>query len=149
MNKRIIDASGVAKANASGVVKVNALGAAQANTLGIAKAMVAACAAVASIGAVHAADIANGREIVERTNCAACHGAQMSEPVSPDYPKLAGQHADYLYWTLRQYQMGGGNPSFGRDHAIMAAQVQSLSESDLKDIAAYIESLKGDLVIKK
>ncbi|WP_373566387.1 MULTISPECIES: c-type cytochrome [Mycetohabitans] len=125
MKKRIIEASGVAKA------------------------MIAACAAVVSIGATHAADIGNGRAIVERTNCAACHGAGLDKPVTPDYPKLAGQHADYTYWALRQYQMGGGNPSFGRDHAIMAAQVQSLSESDLKDIAAYIESLKGDLVLKK
>ncbi|WP_422392488.1 c-type cytochrome [Mycetohabitans rhizoxinica] len=125
MKKRIIEASGVAKA------------------------MVAACAAVVSIGAAQAADIGNGRALVERTNCAACHGAELSTPVSPDYPKLAGQHADYTYWTLRQYQMGGGNPSFGRDNAIMAAQVQNLSESDLKDIAAYVESLKGDLVLKK
>ncbi len=55
----------------------------------------------------------------------------------------------YVYWALRQYQMGNGNPHFGRNNAIMAAQVQSLSQSDLKDIAAYIESLNGDLVLKK
>lgn len=117
--------------------------------LGVARAALAACAAVASIGTAHAANVANGHAIVERTNCAACHGVGLNKPVNPDYPKLAGQHADYIYWTLRQYQMGGGNPSFGRDNALMAAQVQSLSESDLKDIAAYVESLKGDLVLKK
>jgi cytochrome c553 len=27
--------------------------------------------------------------------------------------------------------------------------VQSLSQSDMKDLAAYIESLKGDLIDKK
>lgn len=125
MKKRIIEAASVVKATA------------------------AALAAVASIGAAQAADIANGRAIVERTNCAACHGPGLNKPVSPDYPKLAGQHADYIYWSLRQYQMGGGNPTFGRNNAIMAAQVQSLSESDLKDIAAYVQSLKGDLLVKK
>jgi cytochrome c553 len=45
--------------------------------------------------------------------------------------------------------MGNGNPNFGRSNAIMAAQVQNLSQSDLKDLAAYIESLNGSLVLKK
>jgi cytochrome c553 len=31
----------------------------------------------------------------------------------------------------------------------MAAQVQSLSPDNIRDIAAYIESIKGDLVLKK
>ena len=83
------------------------------------------------------------------TNCAACHGVNLNKPVSPEYPKLAGQHADYVYWALRQYQMGNGNPHFGRNNPIMQAQVQSLSQSDMKDIAAYVESLSGDLVEKK
>jgi cytochrome c553 len=113
------------------------------------KAAAAVLMAVGTIGAAHAADISNGRAIVERTNCAACHGPGLNKPVSPDYPKLAGQHADYIYWALRQYQMGAHNENFGRDNAIMSAQVQSMSEGDLKDIAAYVESLKGDLIEQK
>jgi cytochrome c553 len=96
-----------------------------------------------------AADAANGKAIVERSNCAACHGAGLNKPVTPEYPKLAGQHASYVYWALRQYQMGNGNPHLGRSNPIMQAQVQSLSQSDMKDIAAYVESLPGDLVQKK
>jgi cytochrome c553 len=98
-----------------------------------------------------AADAANGKVLVDSHSCAACHGAGLSKPVSPEYPKLAGQHASYIYWALRQYQVqaGTGNPIFGRNNAIMQAQVQSLSQSDMKDIAAYVESLKGDLVDKK
>jgi cytochrome c553 len=116
-----------------------------------------ACTAASLIGAIgvlamqpaHAADASNGKVLTEAHNCAACHGPNLNKPVSAEYPKLAGQHADYLYWALRQYQMGNGNPNFGRSNAIMSAQVQSLSEGDLKDIAAYIESLPGDLVLKK
>jgi cytochrome c553 len=119
-----------------------------------------ACTAAALIGAIgainvlamqpaHAADAGNGKVLAESHNCAACHGPNLNKPVSAEYPKLAGQHADYLYWALRQYQMGNGNPNFGRNNPIMAAQVQSLSQSDLKDISAYIESLDGDLVVKK
>lgn len=97
----------------------------------------------------HAADITNGKVLAERNNCAACHGADFNQPISPDYPKLAGQHADYLYFSMRAYQMGNGNQLVGRNHQIMQVQVQSLSQSDLRDISAYIESLPSDLVQKR
>ncbi|HEX7683297.1 MAG TPA: cytochrome c [Trinickia sp.] len=106
-------------------------------------------AAIGAIGPAHAASIDNGKALVESHNCAACHGATFNKPVSNDYPKLAGQHADYLYWALRAYQAGTANPNFGRNNPIMQAQVQSLSLSDMKDIAAYLESLPGVLVDKK
>jgi cytochrome c553 len=117
----------------------------------------AVCASAAMMGlmglvaanAAHAADAGNGKVLADSHNCAACHGVNLNKPVSPEYPKLAGQHADYIYWSLRQYQMGNGNPHLGRNNAIMQAQVQSLSQSDMKDIAAYVESLSGDLVQKK
>ncbi|BAN22655.1 c-type cytochrome [Caballeronia insecticola] len=113
-----------------------------------------ACAAAALIGmtafgTAHAADAGNGKALSDSHNCAACHGPGLNKPVSGEYPRLAGQHATYIYWALRQYQIGGNNPNFGRNNAIMAAQVQSLSQSDLKDLAAYIESLDGSLVLKK
>jgi cytochrome c553 len=113
-----------------------------------------ACMAASLVGVIawqpaRAADEGNGKVLAESHNCAACHGPNLNKPVSAEYPKLAGQHADYVYWALRQYQMGIGNPNFGRSNAIMAAQVQSLSESDMKDLAAYIESLPGDRVLKK
>ncbi|WNC88769.1 c-type cytochrome [Paraburkholderia sp. FT54] len=114
----------------------------------------AACASAAVLGLVaanlaHAADAGNGKVLSDSHNCAACHGVNLNKPVSPEYPKLAGQHSDYVYWALRQYQMGNGNPHLGRNNPIMQAQVQSLSQSDMKDIAAYVESLNGDLVQKK
>jgi cytochrome c553 len=109
----------------------------------------AALAAALALHPAHAADASNGKVLADSHNCAACHGVNLNKPVSPEYPKLAGQHADYVYWALRQYQMGGNNPHLGRNNPIMQAQVQSLSQSDMKDLAAYIESLKGDLVDKK
>ena len=114
----------------------------------------AVCATVAFTGlvaanAAHAADASNGKVLADAHNCAACHGANLNKPVSPEYPKLAGQHADYVYWALRQYQMGTSNPHLGRNNPIMQAQVQSLSQGDMKDLAAYIQSLDGDLVQKK
>ena len=37
--------------------------------------------------------------------CAACHGADGNAP-SADFPKLAGQHRDYLAKALRDYKSG-------------------------------------------
>ena len=108
-----------------------------------------ALAGVAALNPALAADAARGKTLVDSHNCAACHGAGLNQPISPEYPRLAGQHADYIFWALRQYQMGTGNPNLGRNNPIMQAQVQTLSEADMRDIAAYIETLQGSLVNRK
>ena len=81
--------------------------------------------------------------------CASCHGAGLNAPVLPIYPKLAGQYPDYLFYTLKSYKVGSGNPQYGRNNAIMGALVQGYSDADMKDIAAYIASLPGNFVIRK
>ena len=43
-------------------------------------------------------------DLLKKGNCASCHGANLSKPIDPSYPKLAGQHADYLYVALKAYQ---------------------------------------------
>jgi len=95
-----------------------------------------------------AADLNNGKALVEKGNCASCHGANLNTPIAPAYPKIAGQHADYLYHALKAYQVTN-NPNIGRGNAVMAGQVKAFSQSELKDIAAYVASLPGSLVIKK
>jgi len=108
-----------------------------------------------------AADVAAGKALVDKGGCVACHGAGLNAPISPDYPRLAGQHADYIYHALLAYQTTN-NPLVGRSNAIMAGQVNAnpaatgkdgkprpFTRAELKDIAAYIESLPGDLVTKK
>lgn len=111
------------------------------------KLMLALCL-VAGFSVAQAADKANGEALVAKNNCASCHGAGMKAPISPEYPKLAGQHADYLYHALAAYQTAD-NPQVGRSNAIMQGQVKALSKKELKDIAAYIASLPGDLILKK
>ena len=78
--------------------------------------------------------------------CASCHGANFSKPIDPSYPKLAGQHADYLAVTLHAYSVQG-NPQVGRSNAIMAGQVKQFSRSELKAMAKYIGSLPGELSV--
>jgi cytochrome c553 len=107
---------------------------------------------LSSIGLVHvanAASVEKGQALVEKANCASCHGAGLNAPILPAYPKLAGQYPDYLFYALKAYKVGNGNAQYGRNNAIMGSQVQVFSEADLQDIAAYIASLPGNFVIKK
>jgi cytochrome c553 len=76
--------------------------------------------------------------------CASCHGANYSKPIDPSYPKIAGQHGDYLATALRAYATTG-NPNVGRGNAIMAGQVKQFKPAELKAIAAYLGSLPGEL----
>jgi cytochrome c553 len=66
-----------------------------------------------------------------KTVCAACHGADGNTPLSPDFPKLGGQHYDYLLHSMKSYKSGA------RRNAVMAPQVQNLTTKDLEDLAAY------------
>lgn len=96
----------------------------------------------------NAADLKKGQELVAKGACIACHGENLNKPVVAEYPKLAGQPADYLYHALKAYKVAN-NPNIGRNNAIMAGQVAQFSNQDLKDMAAYIASLPGTMVMKK
>ena len=82
--------------------------------------------------------------LLAKGNCASCHGANFNKPIDGAYPKIAGQHADYLYVALKSYQVEG-NPQVGRGNAIMAGQVKQFKREELKAIAKYIGSLPGEL----
>jgi cytochrome c553 len=82
--------------------------------------------------------------LLEKGKCVTCHGTDFNTSISPEYPKLAGQYADYLYVALKAYQVGG-NPMVGRSNPTMQAQVQGFTHAELKLLAGYLGSLKTDL----
>lgn len=83
-------------------------------------------------------------ELVKKANCVSCHGENYSKPIDGSYPKLAGQHADYLYVALKAYQTEG-NPQVGRAHAVMSSMAKLYTHAELKDMAKYIGSIDGEL----
>jgi cytochrome c553 len=104
---------------------------------------------LSSIGLTQAASVDKGQALVEKANCTSCHGAGLNAPILPVYPKLAGQYEEYIYYALRAYKVGNSNAQFGRNNAVMSSQAQALSDVDMQDIAAYVASLPGNLVVKK
>jgi cytochrome c553 len=82
--------------------------------------------------------------LLQRGACVSCHGANFNKGIDPSYPKIAGQHADFLYVALKAYKTEG-QAQLGRANAIMGAQVKQFSLAELKAMANYIGSLPGDL----
>ena len=108
-----------------------------------------ACAAMLlSFNTFAAGNIEAGKAATEKYNCASCHGKDFNSPIDPSYPKLAGQHQDYLEHALVAYQRGKDGAN-GRGNAIMGAQAKPLSHQDIQNIAAYLHSLPGSLVLRK
>ena len=83
-------------------------------------------------------------KLLATANCVSCHGANFASPIDPSYPKLAGQHADYLYSALKSYQVDH-NPLMGRSNAIMMGMARPFTHPEIKAIAAYLSSLPSDL----
>ena len=96
-----------------------------------------ALAACVGSPAFAAGDAASGKQ--KSQACAACHGPDGNTPTGPDFPRLAGQHYDYLLKSLRDYKSGA------RKNPIMGSQVGNLSPQDMADIAAYYAGQKGSL----
>ena len=103
--------------------------------------LTAACIALLASGA-HAADAAKGKEKADQI-CASCHGKDGNPPIDPSYPKLAGQHRDYLERALLDYK------SEARKNAIMVGQAKQLSRQDIQNLAAYYASLPGQLSLRR
>jgi cytochrome c553 len=83
-------------------------------------------------------------ELLKKGACASCHGENLSKPIDPSYPKLAGQHADYLFVALKAYQTEK-NPHVGRSNPVMMGMAKPYTQKELKELSAYIASLPGDL----
>ena len=82
--------------------------------------------------------------LLNKGGCIACHGGNFSTPIDPTYPKLAGQHADYLFVALKSYKTEG-HATWGRSNPIMAGMAQQFSTAELKELAGYLHAQAGEL----
>jgi len=90
-------------------------------------------------GSAFAGNAAAGKEKAKA--CAACHGAD-GNSTSADFPRLAGQHADYIVKSLQAYKAGT------RKNPIMAPMGSTLSQRDMEDLAAYFSHQQGLVTFK-
>lgn len=92
--------------------------------------LVAGLAAFATFAtfAIQAGDPEAGQ--AKSVTCAACHGVD-GNSVNPEWPTIAGQHANYIVTQLKAYQDGT------RNNPMMMGMVAGLNEQDMKDLAAF------------
>ena len=83
-------------------------------------------------------------ELLKKGACVSCHGDNFAKPIDPSYPKIAGQHADYLFVALKSYK-AEKNPNVGRGNAIMGGVAKQFTNAELKELAGYVGSLDGEL----
>lgn len=95
-------------------------------------ATMAAAAGLCAASLAQAADLQAGAAKAKEV-CVACHGLDGNSP-SPDFPKLGGQHGDYLAHSLQAYKDGR------RKNAIMAGFATALTAKDIENLAAYYAS---------
>jgi cytochrome c553 len=80
------------------------------------------------------ADTVKGQQVAAQI-CAACHNPDGNSAVAAN-PKLAGQHADYIYKQLKNFKADGAKPA-ERNSPVMGGMVAALSDQDMKNVAAW------------
>ena len=97
-------------------------------------------ASLLGLGCAHAADALADVKPGDATagqakaaTCGACHGVD-GNPTMPQYPKLAGQHEDYITRQVELFKTGK------RVNPVMMGFIGSLSVQDMHDIGAYFAS---------
>jgi cytochrome c553 len=76
--------------------------------------------------------------------CAACH-SPTGAGIPKNFPKVAGQYADYTYAQLQAFKSGQrGNDAAGKDAQgrIMASIAQKLTDTQMKALADYTSGLR-------
>jgi len=67
--------------------------------------------------------------------CTGCHGAQAQG--NAGFPRLAGQHADYVVKQLQVFQRTDDRP----EGSIMKTVAHALTAQDIEDVAGYVQTL--------
>lgn len=83
-------------------------------------------------------DAARGQQIASQV-CVTCHNADGNSTISGN-PRLAQQHADYLYKQLVDYSPGQGQAKPARENPVMNGFASQLSDADKRNVAAWFSS---------
>ena len=82
--------------------------------------------------------------LLQKGACISCHGDNFNKPVDPGYPKIAGQHKDYLFVALKSYKVEN-QATWGRSNGVMGGIAKQFSNAELKALSAYLAGLQGEL----
>lgn len=82
---------------------------------------------------------ADGAKLYAEKTCVACHGKDGKKPLTPDYPKIAGQNAKYVERQMLDIKSGArANGS----SAAMKGVMHLVSDAEIKVLSEYIAAMK-------
>ena len=81
----------------------------------------------------------DGAALYQTKTCFACHGRDANTPLQPDYPRLAGQNADYAYNQMQDIKSGARNNG---QTAAMKGIMHLVSDEELRAIADWLATLE-------
>jgi cytochrome c553 len=70
--------------------------------------------------------------------CASCHGPQ-GKGIPTQFPRLAGQHGEYVYAQLNNFRVGERSNDGAKMMRSIAAK---MTDADMKAVASYIQGLR-------
>jgi cytochrome c len=97
--------------------------------------VLAAGAALLSLGIVADASAADGEALFKSKTCWSCHGKDAKTPIMPMYPKIAGQNADYAYNQMKDIKSGARNNG---QTAAMKGVMSLVSDEEMRAIADWV-----------
>jgi len=80
-----------------------------------------------------------GKTSTKIAACASCHGPTGSGVISAKFPKLAGQHSQYIATQLKAFRSGARANDMNQ---MMRDVAKRMSDTDIEKVAGYIAGLQ-------
>ncbi|MCX7167388.1 MAG: cytochrome c [Rhodocyclales bacterium] len=101
--------------------------------------LILAAAVTITAASFAAPALADGKTLYMEKTCIACHGKDAKKPLTPEYPRLAGQNAKYAENQMKDIKSGAranGNT------AAMKGVMHLVTDEDIKELAKYLSEIK-------
>ena len=83
--------------------------------------------------------LADGKALYLEKTCIACHGKDAKKPLTPEYPKLAGQNAKYAERQMLDIKSGA---RANGNSAAMKGVMHLVSDEEIQELAKYLSEIK-------
>jgi cytochrome c len=83
--------------------------------------------------------LADGKALYMEKTCIACHGKDAKKPLTPEYPKLAGQNAKYAEKQMLDIKSGA---RANGNSAAMKGVMHLVTDAEIKELAKYLSEIK-------
>lgn len=81
----------------------------------------------------------SGAELYQQRTCVACHGKDAKTPLLPEYPKIAGQNAEYIKRQMTDIKSGARNNG---NTPAMKGIMHLVTDDEIKVLAEWLSTLK-------